>query len=443
MGSAAFEATLSVSDRPELTSLAVTAIPVEPPVVERAAPATAVDKPADPEGAEEKKNNGNEPAGGAAESAKQQSVETTTEPSDDEGDDDDGIHVAASKGMKVIGWWRAKVDAHHGLDKEILAALHLLAGRRGPCMRLKFSHPSGTDDETRGRNKEGLQRLHKEMRTEQKSAVMFLDDPALGRKREVHLAAVWIQPRARDDERDHPDAHESHDATEKDEKPAVDTREPEFLAFEVRPNAPAVALEPLLHKQLMVIFDLDETLLQAFTLRSMERRARELDGGNAGSADADDPCRRRRRRFEERVGRRARRRRNATVPGALGADARAATRDAVELERRRGEDRRRLRFDYDLLAQFRDEQCVRMPVPNASGQTQRIAAKMEPVLVTDPDGGEEPVVIHRPTIRVKSPHVRGEFFFYSRMGNLIDVVFCLQAARWSSRGSTRRTRTPA
>ena len=267
MGSAAFEATLSVSDRPELTSLAVTAIPVEPPVVERAAPATAVDKPADPEGAEEKKNNGNERA---AESAKQQSVETTNEPSDDEGDDDDGIHVAASKGMKVIGWWRAKVDVHHGLDKEILAALHLLAGRRGPCMRLKFSHPSGTDDETRGRNKEGLQRLHKEMRTEQKSAVMFLDDPALGRKREVHLAAVWIQPRARDDERDHPDAHESHDATEKDEKPAVDTREPEFLAFEVRPNAPAVALEPLLHKQLMVIFDLDETLLQAFTLRSME-----------------------------------------------------------------------------------------------------------------------------------------------------------------------------
>ena len=369
MGSAAFEATLSVSDRPELTSLAVTAIPVEPPVVERAAPATAVDKPADPEGAEEKKNNGNEPAGGAAESAKQQSVETTTEPSDDEGDDDDGIHVAASKGMKVIGWWRAKVDAHHGLDKEILAALHLLAGRRGPCMRLKFSHPSGTDDETRGRNKEGLQRLHKEMRTEQKSAVMFLDDPALGRKREVHLAAVWIQPRARDDERDHPDAHESHDATEKDEKPAVDTREPEFLAFEVRPNAPAVALEPLLHKQLMVIFDLDETLLQAFTLRSMERRARELDGGNAGSADADDPCRRRRRRrFEERVGRRARRRRRdrprCARRGRQGGDARcrgarAATRrgppaPALRLRLTRAVPRRAVRSHAGAQRQWAD-----------------------------------------------------------------------------------------
>ena len=414
MGGAAFEVTLSVSDRPELTSLAVTAIPVEPPVVERAAPATAVDKPADPEGAEEKKNNGNEPAGGAAESAKQQSVETTTEPSDDEGDDDDGIHVAASKGMKVIGWWRAKVDAHHGLDKEILAALHLLAGRRGPCMRLKFSHPSGTDDETRGRNKEGLQRLHKEMRTEQKSAVVFLDDPALGRKREVHLAAVWIQPRARDDERDHPDAHESHDANAKDEKPAADTREPEFLAFEVRPNAPAVALEPLLHKQLMVIFDLDETLLQAFTLRSMERRARELDGGNAGSADADDPAAADADASKSGWGG-GQGGAATTVPGALGADARAATRDAVELERRRGEDRRRLRFDYDLLAQFRDEQCVRMPVPNASGQTQRIAAKMEPVLVTDPDGGEEPVVIHRPTIRVKSPHVRGGEMVFTRI----------------------------
>ena len=32
-----FEATLSVSDRPELTSLAVTAVPIDPPAVERAA----------------------------------------------------------------------------------------------------------------------------------------------------------------------------------------------------------------------------------------------------------------------------------------------------------------------------------------------------------------------------------------------------------------------
>ena len=161
----------------------------------------------------------------------------------------------------------------------------------------------------------------------------------------------------------------------------------------------------------MVIFDLDETLLQAFTLRSMERRARELDGGNTSDA-ADDPSAAADADASKSGWGGGQGGAATTVPGALGADARAATRDAVELERRRGEDRRRLRFDYDLLAQFRDEQCVRMPVPNASGQTQRIAAKMEPVLVTDPDGGEEPVVIHRPTIRVKSPHVRGEFNFF-------------------------------
>ena len=132
------------------------------------------------------------------------------------------------------------------------------------------------------------------------------------------------------------------------------------------PNAPAVALEPLLHKQLMVIFDLDETLLQAFTLRSMERRARELDGGNASDA-ADDPSAAADADASKSGWGGGQGGAAATVPGALGADARAATRDAVELERRRGEDRRRLRFDYDLLAQFRDEQCVRMPVPNASG----------------------------------------------------------------------------
>ena len=114
MGGAAFEATLSVSDRPELTSLAVTAIPVEPPVVERAAPATAVDKPADPEGAEEKKNNGNERA---AESAKQQSVETTTEPSDDEGDDDDEADVDADADAEADAGSDADADVLHRLRR--------------------------------------------------------------------------------------------------------------------------------------------------------------------------------------------------------------------------------------------------------------------------------------------------------------------------------------
>ena len=191
-----FEATLSVSDRPELTSLAVTAVPIDPPAVERAAAGDGTTDRRDPEhGVGGKgKNNGNEEdaSTGARPEKQRKSSEREESVSDDEDQpDDDGLHAAAKKGMNVVGWWRAKLNANHGLDKEILAALHLLAGARGPCMRLAFSHPvlsQPGDSDARRRNKEGLTKLHREMRAEQKSAVMFLDDPATGRRREVHLA---------------------------------------------------------------------------------------------------------------------------------------------------------------------------------------------------------------------------------------------------------------
>ena len=178
--------------------------------------------------------------------------------SDDEDQrDDDGLHGAAKKGMNVVGWWRAKLNANHGLDKEILAALHLLAGARGPCMRLAFSHPvlsQPGDSDARRRNKEGLTKLHREMRAEQKSAVMFLDDPATGRRREVHLAAVWVHPAdtAGDTAGDAMGSNGADEAalttndeaapTTNDDGDKADAREPQFLAFEVQPNAPAVAI---------------------------------------------------------------------------------------------------------------------------------------------------------------------------------------------------------
>lgn len=303
-----FEATLSVSDRPELTSLAVTAVPIDPPAVERAAAGDGTTDRRDPEhGVGGKgKNNGNEEdaSTGARPEKQRKSSEREESVSDDEDQpDDDGLHAAAKKGMNVVGWWRAKLNANHGLDKEILAALHLLAGARGPCMRLAFSHPvlsQPGDSDARRRNKEGLTKLHREMRAEQKSAVMFLDDPATGRRREVHLAAVWVHPAdtAGDTAGDAMGSNGADEAalttndeaapTTNDDGDKADAREPQFLAFEVQPNAPAVALEPLLHKQLMVVFDLDETLLQAFTLRAMERRARELDAEDAGADGGAD-----------------------------------------------------------------------------------------------------------------------------------------------------------
>ena len=101
----------------------------------------------------------------------------------------------------------------------------------------------------------------------------------------------------------------------------------------------------------------------------------------------------------------------------MGGDARAATRDAKELAARRDEDRRRLRRDAELLTQFRDGDCVKMPVPgSATGTTQTVRAKMEPVLVLDEERyGPSPVTVARPVIRVKSPHVRGGEMVFTRI----------------------------
>jgi hypothetical protein len=49
-----------------------------------------------------------------------------------------------------------------------------------------------------------------------------------------------------------------------------------FLAFETRAMAPFHHAPILAQKQLPMIFDLDETLLQAFTLSSLDRRAEAI-----------------------------------------------------------------------------------------------------------------------------------------------------------------------
>ena len=58
-----------------------------------------------------------------------------------------------------------------------------------------------------------------------------------------------------------------------------------------------------------------------------------------------------------------------------------------------------------------------MPVPgSATGATQTVRAKMEPVVVLDEERyGPAPVAVARPVIRVKSPHVRGGEMVFTRI----------------------------
>ena len=77
-----FEATLSVSDRPELTSLAVTAVPIDPPAVERAAAGDGTTDRREPEQGVGGKgqNNGNEADASTAEKQRKTAAEREEPP---------------------------------------------------------------------------------------------------------------------------------------------------------------------------------------------------------------------------------------------------------------------------------------------------------------------------------------------------------------------------
>ena len=299
--------------------------------------------------------------------------------------------------MTVIGFW----EPGRGLDP--LGALHLIAGARGPSARLVATPtpaPSGREgngDEGNGdarspKTLEGVEALHAELSEKSKTAVVSI----AGGRREVHLCAV-------------PADGVSDETTFRDDARAragaVGRDGFHFLAFETRAMAPFHHAPILAQKQLAVIFDLDETLLQAFTLSSLDRRADAVRRAHESaeddvsknvvvpSADEADVA-------TDAAGK--------TVAGALGASPAMRTGDrgpvdARAARQRREEDMARLKHDRAMLAQYVAENCV------TDGRGRRHAAAAESA-VTAP--GE---VTFRPVIRLPSPHCRGGQMIFTRI----------------------------
>ena len=187
--------------------------------------------------------------------------------------------------MTVIGFW----EPGGGVDP--LGALHLIAGARGPNARLvatraRSQRDEGEKEATSETNLElgvsGVEALHAELSEKMKTAVVSI----AGGKREVHLCAIPTDDPDETMERVPTPSARDADATRSVEfETAVDDarastaarkkekEECHFLAFETRAMAPFYHSPILAQKQLAVIFDLDETLLQAFTLSSLDRRA--------------------------------------------------------------------------------------------------------------------------------------------------------------------------
>ena len=187
----------------------------------------------------------------------------------------------------------------------------------------------------------------------------------------------------------------------------------------------------LAQKQLAVIFDLDETLLQAFTLSSLDRRADAIrrahfDTGDGflqsrAAGEASDAA-------TDAAGK--------TVAGALGAQPARAFADRPpadalrQARQRREEDMARLKHDRAMLMQYVAENCV----TDARGR--RHAATAESA-TTAP--GE---VTFRPVIRLPSPHCRGGQMIFTRIDPANKGTSMLVHVRpgWEEMHATRRAR---
>ena len=291
--------------------------------------------------------------------------------------------------MTVIGFW----EPGRGLDP--LPALHLMAGARGPSARLVGDATSANAYGTAV----GVEALHAELSEKMKTAVVSI----AGGRREVHLCAIPPTDDSAPDGETATAARPSDDADDADD--AFTERKNNgfhFLAFETRAMAPFHHAPILAQKQLPMIFDLDETLLQAFTLSSLDRRAEAIrrahseavsESAERASGDektrADLPT--------DAAGK--------TVAGALGsfASSRGGADAARVARQRREEDMARLKHDRAMLAQYVAENCV------IDNRGRKIAAAAESA-TTAP--GE---VTFRPVIRLPSPHCRGGQMIFTRI----------------------------
>jgi len=158
--------------------------------------------------------------------------------------------------LTIVGFWESK-----GMC-DPLAALHFLSRDSGGAPSFRCAPSDACDDEER----ESIESLHGEMLGENKTAVVQMKGE--DGTRELHLVAV---PRgASEDEGEGPSTAAVKVATTMDV-----TR---FIAFETKEMAPAYAMPLLKHNRLVVVLDLDETLVQATTLHALDRRIEKTRG---------------------------------------------------------------------------------------------------------------------------------------------------------------------
>jgi len=148
--------------------------------------------------------------------------------------------------LVVVGFWESR-DAF-----DPLPALHLLSSASGGTPAFK-AVPS---EACEAKEREELESLHFEMCAENKSAVVQVVGED-GRASELHLVAVPSGAEAEEEEA---------------EGEGTSGRRTRFMAFKTEQMAPVYAAPLLVHNRLVVVFDLDETLVQATTLHLLDRR---------------------------------------------------------------------------------------------------------------------------------------------------------------------------
>ena len=179
---------------------------------------------------------------------------------DDDDDDDDGRDASGREGKRhasmlrelgrgedgvtIVGFWETRGTP------DPLAALHFLSRRSAGAPAFRCSPKSGLNEDL----KKAIEDLHEEMVRENKSAVM--PTTSGGRTGELHLVAV-------------PDAEE---VAAGDGDRGARNPKTMFVAFQTDEMAPAYAQGLLKHNRLVVVLDLDETLVQATTLHALDRR---------------------------------------------------------------------------------------------------------------------------------------------------------------------------
>ena len=146
--------------------------------------------------------------------------------------------------LTIVGFWESRETF------DPLPALHFLSRDAGGAPSFRCAPSDGCDVEER----ESIEALHGEMLGENKTAVVQMKG-ADGTTSELHLVAV-------------PARRASEDRGEESSMTAAMVERARFIAFKTKEMAPAYAMPLLKHNRLVVVLDLDETLVQATTLHA-------------------------------------------------------------------------------------------------------------------------------------------------------------------------------